>query len=659
MPVLMLDLQGDFGTALVAAQKSLRTWTRASSAVARHIEREQVEPIMPSATQDVFVEVKQEEKKGAAPQRRLGGGSAALNQAAWVFAARLFLSTLQMAQVHLHRGNPKFAVHFAREAQQLAEQLGSEAFSARAYAFTLNVNSSWGRIEDAKADLAQLEDFELTDLVENALRHQCRAELLLRTGSHAKAGEAVLLARDGLARAATALEGIAPPPASPRPAPLRRSSSSKVLTSPHAPLSTQEVAHPTLASAVLLTLLATATSTKRYADASSALELFARHSSDNACLARELHARARHCLDDAVHRVMADPLLSVAVDATLALPAFGQLWKAPSSPNAAAMSAIRDAERDIARALALRLGTYDARDLRLLTLLVSDFHLTRSAMTRYHKTTGASDLARVLNLGSATSLRREMLDSVETRLQRKRPPPGDDLAWPCISADGGEHTRDHALRERYRNESLEVDLTDKALSRTLPRDWLVVSVNLAADRRSVYLTRQRRGADPVVFKIALERMADREGDDEDSTFTFDSAAAELAEIVELSNIGTQRAKDVGSDRDDRAAWWRERKELDARLQALCESVDSLWLGMFKVCTSSRRAVTAADAPSTGCLSVTVLSDRPAGAQDISGAYAPPLPRHTATRPTRRPHQDGRRGAACCRPAFAFRSRRGL
>lgn len=193
------------------------------------------------------------------------------------------------------------------------------------------------------------------------------------------------------------------------------------------------------------------------------------------------------------------------------------------------------------------------------------------------------------DLGAAVTLRREMMDAIVARLARNVRL--DDLTWPnllpqvteplVVDVDVGPLPSSlEDLRERYRLEVAEPALTETRLSDVLPAAWSLVNICLSGDADALLISRQRQGAEAVVFKLPLDRLARREGD-EDLSLPYSAAAATLRDIIDRSNAGTQNAKFVDG-KEGRAAWWQERKELDSQLQGLLEGIEDVWLGAFKV-----------------------------------------------------------------------------
>jgi separase len=182
-----------------------------------------------------------------------------------------------------------------------------------------------------------------------------------------------------------------------------------------------------------------------------------------------------------------------------------------------------------------------------------------------------------------------MLEATEQRLTARSIQ--DDLIWPIVKAvdEPLPHIQKTPLdsfwsgvRDRHRHEAVEVPLTDPSLSTILPSKWTTISIHLASEQDSLVLVRHRRDTETIVFRLPLDRYARREGEDE--SFTYDAASSELQDIIVLSNAGAQRAKDVDG-KEMRTGWWKERRELDARLGVLLEMMENNWLGAFKVALS--------------------------------------------------------------------------
>jgi separase len=192
--------------------------------------------------------------------------------------------------------------------------------------------------------------------------------------------------------------------------------------------------------------------------------------------------------------------------------------------------------------------------------------------------THASSIAAALQAGVSMALRREMLDSVNSKLRC-----GiihDDLRWPssAVVENAREHTL-HATRDRYVSESSGKACGNPQIGLPLPAEWSVLSLHLSQDCRSILAVRYGQSGSPVVYQLPLDRLGRRESDE--NLLTFEVANAELVEIVKQSNESAQAAKDMKTS-EDRKAWWKLRKELEARLHDLLTNVEDRWFGMLRV-----------------------------------------------------------------------------
>jgi len=261
------------------------------------------------------------------------------------------------------------------------------------------------------------------------------------------------------------------------------------------------------------------------------------------------------------------------------------------------------------------MGQKDNRARVLISRLLGMFALlppdTLSAYGTYtHESTDAS---------AALTLRREMLEAIHHKFPRS--PNADDMQWPLITAEGvlllpshsdtnfsarkrvnrqldSEDESDEepntsplksyweSIRARYRSYCLSPSALSASQAEKLPSDWIVIHINVTEDKNTLFVSRQEGGTagDGIVFSVPLKSRRDNEsGDDEGEYLTFHDAVHELREIVRLSDEGTKEAAHVKPDDNEaRAAWWKQRAELDARLKNLLGNIEFCWFGVFKV-----------------------------------------------------------------------------
>ncbi|EKM75331.1 hypothetical protein AGABI1DRAFT_80074 [Agaricus bisporus var. burnettii JB137-S8] len=237
-------------------------------------------------------------------------------------------------------------------------------------------------------------------------------------------------------------------------------------------------------------------------------------------------------------------------------------------------------------------------------------------------------VSRLLDASSALTLRREMLEAIHHKFPRL--PAADDLQWPLVTSEGNllppsgvdtnlaarrrvnipvdsEDEDDDAMsdleptsplkaywdsvRARYRSYSFNPTTLSSSQTKKLPSNWTVIHINVTEDKNTLFVSRQEGGpdGDGLVFSVPLRSRRDTgNGDDEEDYLSFDNAIEELREIVRLSDEGTKAAIHVKPDDDEaRAAWWKQRAELDSRLKTLLENIEFCWFGAFKTILSPK------------------------------------------------------------------------
>jgi len=173
---------------------------------------------------------------------------------------------------------------------------------------------------------------------------------------------------------------------------------------------------------------------------------------------------------------------------------------------------------------------------------------------------------------------------------------GDDSKWPLLENDGSHqrqtssHSRQPADEGLFSDED-ESETTPRTVHRqptinlpelsrsqldALPQNWTVIHINITEDKSTLFISRQRREEQPLVFCIPLKGREDQD------QLSFDDSLTELDDIIKKSNETTKRAVHIKDDQAARAGWWKERAELDGRMKDLVENIEFCWLGAFKV-----------------------------------------------------------------------------
>ncbi|GAA5956273.1 hypothetical protein JCM8115_001674 [Rhodotorula mucilaginosa] len=516
----------------------------------------------------------------------------------WTLAQDLVVQTLRVAHLHYVRGTPKSADFFAQQAYDLAEDLGSLGSMAKALVSRAETAQRWGRTDSVTDHLNRLKtEFSTLEGPTRGAILQVLAEAALACRENDRADVLFAQAQDALddfgAEVDNESHGAAAAASPPQP---RRTSGLAVHFAPFTPSPTNAASSPPTAEWILPSLRSQLIRQRvrllfrqnKADEGRRLLRRLRRVTSSEEDKAEELKLLAALQSNDLVARCASDPVLGMLPDSVLSMPAFGVSASGPAAKigtprtGPSALNAIKDIESLLSRALSLGASRSAADKLSELSIVSAAMRAMQANVSKGSRQL-AILVAHGLDLGVAVTLRREVMDAIAARMARTLRL--DDLTWPSPAiptadiASPPEFVLQEKIRDRYRFETAEPVLTETRISEVLPTPWSVVTMCLSAEQDALLVSRQRSGGEAIVFKLPLERLSRREGD-EDLSLPYSIAISTLRDIIERSNAGTQNAKYVDS-RDARSAWWQERKELDAELQALLEGIEDVWLGAFK------------------------------------------------------------------------------
>ena len=211
-------------------------------------------------------------------------------------------------------------------------------------------------------------------------------------------------------------------------------------------------------------------------------------------------------------------------------------------------------------------------------------------------------------MASSITLRRELMEAISFKFPD--PKNHDDLQWPSLGrspkqighkgasrdakrlfpppadSDEDDSVDDSHLKrywqhilQKHRSQAFIPTEDCEAEISHLPTNWVVISISLTDDKNSLLISRQRAGREHVVFCVPLKGRRDSE----EEHFVFEDAIGELEDIIKTSDDATRRASQIqAGDKEAKAGWWAERKQLDARMKELLENIEFCWLGAFKV-----------------------------------------------------------------------------
>jgi separase len=142
-----------------------------------------------------------------------------------------------------------------------------------------------------------------------------------------------------------------------------------------------------------------------------------------------------------------------------------------------------------------------------------------------------------------------------------------EAAWPQLQSIEGRRSSLGPACDMSRFQKDFIDI--------IPKSWSVISISLSNTSRDLCITKLHAGQTPFVLRLPLDRR-----DPDEELFDFEQGRAELTNIINLANNTAHDACNrIG--KEAKIAWWKEREELDARLQNLLQNVERIWLGGFR------------------------------------------------------------------------------
>ncbi|EPX71944.1 separase/separin [Schizosaccharomyces octosporus yFS286] len=112
----------------------------------------------------------------------------------------------------------------------------------------------------------------------------------------------------------------------------------------------------------------------------------------------------------------------------------------------------------------------------------------------------------------------------------------------------------------------------------LPSTWNVISLSINESKEELFVTKLRKEAAPLIFRLPLKRHSSQAVDED--VLSFDKAQSAFGKIIAKSNETAQNGKDY-TTKQDKESWWKQRRELDSSLAKLLKNIELFWLGGFK------------------------------------------------------------------------------
>ncbi|KAF8075942.1 cysteine peptidase C50 [Lyophyllum atratum] len=544
--------KNDVTRALDGMLQSLRLWNRAIDTLVRlHPSPSAPSPL---AEDNVFLMSGLNDglPKEPSPPKKTFPRQKYMDALEWRISEGLLATLFSLVQLYLNRGSAREAEYFAEQARDLAESLNVPTMVSRALAKKGEIQLYRGHLDASLECLTEAAALlENTSGMEKADVRRLHGIYNERMSHHVDADELYeesMGMLDELDQVFKQFDGVV--------------FGSKSIGSSPTTKPAKEVVLPELLAAVLRQRIWLLRDSD-VQDYTVFLDKFLALPHSSRTKAEENALMAKLTLHAVYSRFRGDMFLSSLAESTIAIP-MGMVSKV-----------------DLAVFIAKRGNVTDVRDAVLSLALVRAFQTSLGKPC-------------LLDASAAITLRREMLETIQHKFPLQAV---DDAKWPLIRPDGSLQPPLTGKSSSRFSFDTALDPLSISSSQTsgLPSNWTVVHINVTEDKSTLFITRQECGdptRTPLIFCVPLKGRRDNGGGIDEEHLTFEDAIDELKEIVRLSDEGTKAAVRIKTeDQEARAAWWKERNELDTRLRELLENVEFCWLGAFKTILSPRPNLT--------------------------------------------------------------------
>nr|XP_019002345.1 uncharacterized protein I203_04824 [Kwoniella mangroviensis CBS 8507]OCF65806.1 hypothetical protein I203_04824 [Kwoniella mangroviensis CBS 8507] len=605
--------QDNAAAAIMHLSASFRIFSRAADAICRITSSSPASPKSTTNTDDPFgvplppsakpkidgADEPSKDSQIAPPSQTTHFTGKHLHSFQWHIASSLLSTTLDLSNAFAYRGTVRDCEYFLRIAGGVAGAVKSDVILARVGAKEAELNfrmKKWEvvgeKLEGAASALNAIEGPDMIDL--NVLKGNLysRTEMIEEAEQVFQSTSKEI---EGLDRVFVANEAVLP----------------TVRASLTAGRPTQQGKEPLLPSALSHVLRQYAWLLKEAGSKEECEELLSQiktlpASTENK--AEELLLEGRIALHEAFNTFKTDLFMSSLTESAVAMPMGAPLKRVVDrqSTRLSMQHVLARAEDAFLSALSLVSGSGKIEGIRQACLALALLRTFQTSLGQGSDEVTAS-AAGMLASSSSITLQRELLEAIECKFTDIV---NDDTKWPSLPTDTMDVDERPQMNSSSENESEDLDdhngqlreywdkikikyLTNSILTLTsepskelnnLPPEWAVITINVTDDHNTMFISRHQRDCKPIVFCLPLDRQGRREG--EDDSLTFDSALAELQDIIDCSNNGARTAKNVVS-REEKLAWWEERYRLDKKMKDLCESIEFVWLGAFKTIFSPR------------------------------------------------------------------------
>ncbi len=516
----------------------------------------------------------------------------------WSLTRKLIEASLHLGQLYVLRGSSQDAKLLFNEAVRMAEPCGLVATSAGALMQRAELRALQRLQNDAISDLDRARALVAASTPQGIAEAVVRGIQMSRTAPE-QALTAVLDALATLESLGSRFQELDNSLPSPAPA---RTAAISPRVSALSSLTKIPTAMPNLHARLLRQQAWLLHSVDFNADPQSIVEA-ASHLDGSLLAQNELTLlRARIALGTYERALSADCALSSFADAALATPllnaqsqryckSFGSLIRQLDAALAQ-YGNIRDTALSVPAAL-------HRREAHMMSGLIK--------MMRHHlgaKAEAANSIADEISAAAAVSVDQEYLEAIRAKLDAGTPatewwamPTKPDstrarkaqLSVRSSSPELSSDTDDDDETQRLKNfwKDAEQRALQESVKLDLPANWALISVQWAAERNSLVITKRMAGIETLTISLPIDRQSTHEGDEQEET--FEAVIDAIKGVATESNEVIHGAKGLTS-MEARKAWWTTRRELDQRLGAILGIVEEKWLGCFKVSVRQMRSL---------------------------------------------------------------------
>ena len=330
-------------------------------------------------------------------------------------------------------------------------------------------------------------------------------------------------------------------------------------------------------------------------------------------------------LREAYNSFQTDLFMSSLSDALISMPC-GTITSNTNNTNSLntrkpSIETLVDAEKYLINALDINFDRLSVKDVRQCCLSIGLIRAFQTSLGKINKN-NSTLAATYLDLGSNVSLRRELMEVIDNKIEVDNQS-RNDLIWPMSNEEnksknetplhnkfnkrlylpspsplsspmsednsiniGSEEELNlneywASIKRRYENDKREPENLINETMNEIPNNWKIISISITDDKKTMFVVKYRKKSEPLVLSLPLDnRQNRREGGGEEGDFTYLTAANELKSILNESDESIKDSNKVKTD-DEKIDWWNNRKHLDSRLRQLCKNIEFCWLGVFK------------------------------------------------------------------------------